>query len=156
MNLSIRSARVDDVKAIHSYLLSAASGGLLLARPLSQIYDHIRDFLVLVDKEDKVHGCCAVSIIWDDLAEIRSLYIEEDFRSLGLGRKLVEEGIRRARESLGIKNYFTLTYQTKFFSSLGFEVTDMEILPQKIWTDCFHCPKYPDACDEVAMIKKIN
>ena len=77
--------------------------------------------------------------------------MEEDWRKKGIGRQLVEvciyEGI-----TLGLFRIFTLTYKKEFFAKLGFHEVDRATLPEKVWSDCFRCPKYPDYCDEVAMI----
>jgi N-acetylglutamate synthase and related acetyltransferases len=151
MDFSLRHAVLDDVKVIHGFLLSAAGQGQLLSRPLHSIYTHIRDFIVLVDKKDQVRGCCAVSVIWDNLAEVRSLYVDEDLRGLRLGRKLVEAGMDLTLD-LGVTRFFSLTYAVPFFASMGFAEISKDQLPQKVWTDCLNCPKFPH-CDEVAMLK---
>ncbi|HOO91233.1 MAG TPA: GNAT family N-acetyltransferase, partial [Syntrophales bacterium] len=101
--------------------------------------------------DDVVVGVCAMHIFWENLAEVRSLYVEEEYRRSGVGRKLVEACISDAI-TLDLLRIFALTYQTEFFKSIGFEVADKAELPEKIWTDCINCPKYPDFCDEVAMI----
>jgi len=90
-------------------------------------------------------------IFWENLAEVRSLYVEKKYRKSGVGRNLVEACISEAI-TLDLLRIFTLTYQTEFFKSVGFVVTDKSELPEKVWSDCINCPKYPDFCDEVAMI----
>ena len=55
----------------------------------------------------------------------------------------------------GTVRVFALTYQEKFFNHLGFATVDKDVLPQKIWADCVHCPKYPD-CDEFAVVYDIR
>jgi amino-acid N-acetyltransferase len=99
----------------------------------------------------KIVGICAMNIIWENLAEIRSLYVDEAFRKKGIGRKLVEFCISDAI-TLELFRIFTLTYKKEFFAGLGFKEVDRSILPEKVWSDCFRCPKYPDYCDETAMI----
>lgn len=149
MEAFIRKARVRDVKSIHALLLQSASKGLLLARSLSELYIHVREFYVLDDGDGTVLGCCSLSIVWENLAEVRSLNIAESARRAGHGRALVESCLNEARE-FGITHVFSLTYQVDFFHALGFHEVSKESLPQKIWIDCVHCPKYPD-CDETAM-----
>jgi len=153
MDFFLRHAVIDDTKTIHQFLLSAAGQGLLLSRPLHSIYTHIRDFIVLVDKENQVRGCCAVSVIWDNLAEVRSLYVDESLRGQHFGRKLVETGIDLTL-GLGVNRFFSLTYSVDFFASMGFAEINKDKLPQKVWTDCLNCPKFPN-CDEVAMLKEM-
>ncbi len=151
--LTLRKATVADIKGIHAILLNAASSGLLLPRSLSQLYSHCRDFHVLESAGETILGCCALSVVWDDLAEIRSLFLENSLRGQGWGRKLTELCMAEAK-NLGIRRVFTLTYQTGFFSSIGFLEVGKDLLPQKIWADCIHCPKFPE-CDEIAMLKEI-
>lgn len=149
----MQRALVSDVKGIHTLLLAAAGSGQLLPRPLSDLYNHLRDFLVLRDSRGNVAGCCALAVIWEDLAEVRSLFLPENLRGKGYGRLLVEGCLDEAR-GLGVRRVFTLTYKTEFFSKMGFAEVGKEVLPQKIWADCIHCPKFPD-CDEIAMQREI-
>ena len=146
----IRKARMQDVKAIHKLLMSCSNDGLLLPRPLNQLYSHLREFYV-VDPDDgtDVVGCCSLAIMWEDLAEVRSLAVAESARKGGLGSKLVEACLSES-VTLGIYKVFTLTYQVNFFQKLGFEVVQKDVLPQKVWADCINCPKFPE-CDETAM-----
>lgn len=148
----LRKARIGDVKTIHRMINFSAGRGEMLSRSLMDIYGSLRDFYVYVDesKGDLV-GVCAMTVIWENLAEIRSLYVEEGYRRQGIGQQLVEACISEAI-TLELFRIFTLTYKTKFFARLGFHEVDRKTLPEKIWSDCFRCAKYPDFCDEVAMI----
>jgi len=123
----------------------------MLPRSLMDLYASLRDFYVSIDDEGSLVGFCAMHIFWENLAEVRSLYVRDQDRRKGLGRKLVEACISEAI-TLDLLRIFTLTYQTEFFQSLGFVVTDRSELPEKVWSDCFKCSKYPDFCDEIAMI----
>jgi amino-acid N-acetyltransferase len=114
------------------------------------LYRHLREFYVLADIGGTVCGCCALAIVWEDIAEIRSLTVREDMRGQGLGRRLVHACMAEAAD-LGIPRVFTLTYKTEFFSKLGYRVVEKDVLPNKIWADCIHCAKFPD-CDEIAML----
>ena len=153
MEYELQKALVGDIKGIHSLLLAAAGSGVLLPRPLSDLYNHVRDFRILRDRGGNVAGCCALAVIWEDLAEIRSLFLREDLRGQGQGRILVDACLEEAR-ALGIRRVFTLTYKTEFFSKMEFAEVGKDVLPQKIWADCIHCPKFPD-CDEIAMQRDI-
>ena len=147
----IRKATINDVKAIHKLLSTYADQGLLLPRSLSDIYDHLRDYFVLLDhgKESPVIGTCALGICWEDLAEVRSLAILEDRQGEKGGSGLVEACLNEA-ESLGLKRVFVLTYVTGFFEKMGFKEIGKSSLPHKVWADCLKCHKFPD-CDETAM-----
>lgn len=154
MDYVVRKAVVGDIKGIHALLLEAAGSGQLLSRPLSNLYGSTRDFIVLCEAQSgALVGCCALALIWEDLAEIRSLFVQPSLRGRGWGKVFVERCMEDARE-LGIRRLFTLTYQTVFFGKLGFAVVGKESLPHKIWVDCIHCPKFPD-CDEIAMEREI-
>lgn len=151
--LLVRKARLADVKAIHHLLMEWAGRHMLLARPLTQIYTHLRDFFVIctVDEQgvETVQGCCALVIFWEDLAEIRSLAVSPEACGRGYGRMLMDAALEEARE-LGLTRLFALTYQEAFFNKMGFFMVGKDALPQKVWTDCINCPKFPD-CDEIAV-----
>ncbi|MGD0278034.1 MAG: N-acetyltransferase [Smithella sp.] len=151
----LRKARIDDVKTIHRMINSSSGKGEMLPRSLMDIYSSLRDFFVYyAEDETQIIGVCAMNIIWENLAEIRSLYVDEKHRGKGIGRKLVEACVSEAI-TLGLFKVFTLTYKKDFFVQLGFKEIDRSLLPEKIWSDCFRCSKYPDYCDEVAMIVEL-
>lgn len=148
---SFRKAKMADVRAIHRLLLHCAGQSLLLPRSLNQLYGHLRDFYVVSRGPDgPVVGCCALSLCWEDLGEIRSLAVEADCMGKGLGRLLVDKCLDEAAQ-LGLQRVFTLTYVVDFFAKIGFSIVEKETLPQKVWSECINCPKFPD-CDETAML----
>ncbi len=150
----IRKAAITDIKAIHGLLQKYGSKGELLPRPLSELYDHLRDFSVYVDDKNRVIGCCALQFCWENLAEIRSLAVHPDHMRKKIGSKLAEASLREAK-SFNITKVFTLTYRPEFFKKYGFVQIDRSQLPLKIWGDCLLCIKFPD-CDEIAMMKEIT
>lgn len=148
----IRKAKIDDIRQIHRLINMFAGKDLMLARSLNELYENIRDFFVYEDK-NKVVGCCALHISWDDLAEIKSLAVDNQYQKKGAGRSLVEACIQEARH-IGAKQLFALTYIPDFFQKLGFKKIGHHKLPHKIWAECINCHKFPD-CEEIALIKKI-
>jgi len=131
--------------------------GLMLPRPFSQVIEKIRDFVVAVDDlptGPTVRGVAALHVVGEDLAELRSLAVEESLQGKGVGKRLMGLCLDEARE-MRLQKVFTLTYQTEFFSKLGFEKVEKLTLPQKIWGDCVHCAKFSD-CDEIAMLLKLT
>jgi amino-acid N-acetyltransferase len=150
----IRKATIKDIKTIHELLKEYGDKGELLPRPLSVLYDHVRDFLVYVEKEDSVIGCGALQFCWDDLAEIRSLAVHPDHLGKTIGSQLTEAVLAEAK-SFQVKKVFALTYRTDFFKKFGFVQIERSELPLKIWADCIVCVKFPD-CDEIAMMKEIE
>jgi len=151
---AIRKAHQNDVKTMHELLLQSAQKGLLLPRALIYLYVHIRNFYVAESRGGEIVACCALTPIWEELGEICSLVVRDDLRRQGLGRCLVNACINECG-ALHLKKIFALTYQEIFFLSLGFNVVEKDILPQKIWADCVNCPKYPD-CDEIAVLLDIS
>jgi len=149
----IRKATIPDIKAIHRLLQEYGNRGDLLPRPLSELYDHVRDFFVFFE-EGRPIGCCALQFCWEDLAEIRSLAVEPGRLGEGIGSKLAEAALDEARK-FNVRQIFTLTYQPDFFLRFGFRHIDRSELPLKIWSDCILCVKFPD-CDETAMMLDLN
>jgi len=150
--LRIRKASISDVKEIQRLVNEFARKEQMIPRSVNELYENVRDFVVAEDRNGIV-GVCALHVLWDDLAEVRSLAVRSEFQKKGIGRKLVSNCIREAR-ALGIKRVFVLTYQPVFFRKLRFTDTDKAALPQKIWGDCIRCPKFPE-CDEHALIRKV-
>jgi amino-acid N-acetyltransferase len=134
---------------MHKLINDYADKGEMLARPLSELYEDIRDFLVIREGE-RVVACAALHVDWEDLAEIRSVAVAEDKKRTGLGARLVKACLEDA-EALGIKTVFCFTYKPGFFKRQGFVDIDKMELPRKVWTDCFRCPKFPN-CDEAALV----
>jgi amino-acid N-acetyltransferase len=147
--LKLRKARISDLKEVHKLINDFAKREQMIARSLNELYETLRDFVVC-DSDDKVCGVCALHIMWEDLAEIRSLAVDQDHQKKGIGKKLIRQCLKEAR-TLGVKKVFALTYSPDFFKKLGFEDADKSSLPQKIWGDCLRCPRFPE-CDEHAVI----
>ena len=145
----IRKAQISDVKEIQRLLITFASRGDMLSRSLSEIYESLRDFYVC-EESGVILGAAALHIVWDDLAEVRSVAVSEEAGRKGLGSQLVQACIAEARE-IGLRRIFCLTYKPDFFGKHGFHLVDKSELPHKVWGDCIKCVKFPD-CDENAMI----
>lgn len=146
----IRPATIHDVPRIAEVINSHAELGKMLFKSYAQLYEDLRDFGVY-EADGQIVGCAALTIIWADLAEIRSLAVEDDYRGRGIGTELVEWTVNEARR-LGIRRLMALTYEQAFFGKLGFEVVAKETLPLKVWSDCVRCPKR-DGCDEIAVVR---
>jgi amino-acid N-acetyltransferase len=145
----LRKAGIEDMKKIHGIINFSASRGEMLPRSLGELYDNMRDYFVY-EENGSILGTCALHICWEDLAEVRSLCVVESSRKKGIGEMLVNACLEEAKR-FNIGRIFLLTYQEEFFKKCGFKPVDKKELPQKIWSDCIKCPKFPE-CDEVAMI----
>lgn len=146
--MKIRKARISDLREVQKLINEFARREEMIPRSLNELYESMRDLLVCED-DGTIAGVCALHILWEDLAEIRSLAVRKEHQRMGLGRKLVKRCLAEAR-SLGIYRVFVLTYQPDFFRKLGFTDAEKSGLPQKIWGDCIRCPKFPE-CDEHAL-----
>jgi len=144
----VEKAKISDVPQMHKLINHFAGLGEMLARPLSEMYENLRDYFVVI-RDNKVIGCAALHIMWADLAEIKSVAVYSDFQKLGIGKLLVDACIKEAHE-MEIRTIFCLTYKPEFFSRFGLSEVDKMELPQKVWTECYRCPKFPN-CDEVAL-----
>ena len=121
VDYSVRPARTSDVRAIRGLVDANVASGRLLDKATVTLYEDIQEFLVADRASDsQVIGCGALHVMWEDLAEIRTIAVDEACRREGVGQILVEALLARARE-LGVRRVFVLTFAVKFFSRLGFE-----------------------------------
>ena len=128
--MKLRKAKITDAPQIQKIINQYAEKKLMLMRSLNEIYNRIQCFYV-IEHNGKVIGCCAVNIIWDDLAEIKSLAVIPKYCKRGLGEKLVQQCHEEAKK-LGVKRVFALTYIPKFFKKFGYKEISREELPHKI------------------------
>ena len=150
----IRPATVHDVPRVAEIINSHAELGRMLFKSYAQLYEGLRDFAVYESDDGSVVGCTALSIIWADLAEVRSLAVDDRQRGKGIGSQLTRWTVGEARR-LGIRRIMSLTYEQRFFEKLGFVVVDKDSLPLKVWSDCVRCPKNQN-CDEIAMVRELT
>jgi argininosuccinate lyase/amino-acid N-acetyltransferase len=145
---TVRRARLTDVPAIAGVMAQYVMQGVLLPRPVSELYQCLREFVV-AERGGEVVACAALRVLWDDVAEVRTLAVRPDHHGRGLGGVLVQSLIADAK-ALGVPRVIALTREVPFFERCGFVVVPRESLPRKVWTDCVRCPKR-HACDEVAV-----
>ena len=139
-----------DVDEIYELIALYAAQGLMLPKPHRVLYETLREFVVAEEvASKKIVGVGALHLTWNELAEVRSMAVDENFSRQGIGSAIVKKLLAEGR-AVGVKEFFTLTYRPDFFASLGFEVTTKESLPHKIWKECIDCPKFSN-CDEIAM-----
>ncbi|HOE28120.1 MAG TPA: N-acetyltransferase [bacterium] len=151
--MKIRKALLSDAPGIQKLINEFADKDLMLPRSLNHIYENIRDYYVAEEK-GRMIGCAALHIVWGDLAEVNSLAVRDSHKGKGTGRALVSRCLDEAR-GLGIRRVFALTYVPKFFRKCGFSRIAKSKLPQKIWSDCLNCHKFPD-CGEVSVAVDID
>lgn len=150
--METHSAKITDAKAIYSLINSYAEEDKMLFRSMADIYN-LQSFTV-AELNGRVVGCCALQVIWSDLAEIKSLAVDQTNTQKGIGSDLVAAAVEQAAK-LGAERVFALTLYPDFFVKQGFEVIQKDKLPMKVWSDCAKCPKQQN-CDEIAVIKEIQ
>ena len=153
MTFQIEKAKISDAVRMHQLINHFADRGEMLHRPLSEIYENIRDYFV-VRQEGEAVACVALHVVWEDLAEIKSMAVQEEWQERGLGLALALACLQEAMD-LGIPTVFCLTYKPGFFEKVGFQRVDVMQLPRKIWGECYRCPKFPN-CDEVALVYQVD
>lgn len=124
-DVTIRPAKTTDVSTIRELVDTYAPERRLLSKATVTLYEAVPDFLV-VEKNGKVIGAGAVHVLWEDLAEVRTVAIFPEHKRLGIGSQLLEALLKRAQD-LGVKRLFCLTFETKFFAQHGF--TEIEGTP---------------------------
>jgi len=153
MSITFNKAKLTDITAMQEMVLPEVMSGVILFRSDDEVATNIRSYVLAFDA-DKVIGFVALHIHAPDLAEVRSLIVDTNYRGKKIGSDLVLYTINEAKE-LGIKQLFTLTYQKAFFEKLHFNEIPKESLPKhKIWADCVKCKHFP-ICDEIALIIKL-
>jgi amino-acid N-acetyltransferase len=148
--MKVEKAKISDAQQIYELVNTFADRGEMLPRALSDVFQNLREYFVIRGEDGKVLACVAAHISWDDMSEVRSLAVAEKDQNKGLGARLVKACIDEAK-ALDIPTMFCLTYKPAFFEKVGFHTVDKMELPRKVWSECYHCPKFPD-CDEIAMI----
>jgi amino-acid N-acetyltransferase len=117
--LVIRPARTSDVKAIRELVDSYAAPGKMLTKETVTLFESVQEFTV-AEEDGAIVGCGALHILWEDLAEVRTVAVKQGRQKEGIGHKILERVIERARE-VGVQRIFCLTFQTEFFGRHGFE-----------------------------------
>ena len=145
-----RNAILRDVEQIHAIMEPYYPDGTLLPRHIPELCENVRDFVV-AECEERIIGCGALHLDGLHLAEIRSIAVHPKAKGLGAGRLVVEALLQEA-ERHNVTCVCLFTRIPEFFSRVGFNVASREDLPDKIYKDCIHCPRFY-ACDEIAMVR---
>jgi amino-acid N-acetyltransferase len=136
MSLLIRQARTSDIKAIRGIIDEYAAGRRLLTKETVTLYESVQEFTV-AEIDGKVVGCGAVHVLWEDLAEVRSVAVDTTLRGKGVGHGILEVLIKRAAE-LGVKRIFCLTFETQFFGRHGFKEIEGTPVSPEVYAELLH------------------
>lgn len=123
----VRAARTSDIDAILAIRMPLEGSAVLLGHEKVSFFEAVSEFVVAVDNTDTVIGAGALHVMWEDLAEVRSVVVAESYRSSGVGSAVIEALLAKAG-ALGIKRVFCLTFETDFFAKFGFtEISDVPV-----------------------------
>ena len=147
--INIRPAVVEDVAEIVALVNTHAFQGSVLPRSLQSVYDTVEDWIV-AEAEGKILGCVSLLPYSSGLVEVRSLAVRYRYQGLGIGTRLMKALLDEAKRRR-IPTLFALTRKMPFFSRFGFQVTERDLFPEKVWHDCRLCPLM-EHCDETAMV----
>jgi amino-acid N-acetyltransferase len=132
MDVCIRRARTSDIRDIRSLVDTYTADRRLLSKATVTLYEAVQEFWVAVDGDDRVLGCGALHVMWEDLAEIRTVAVDPAYRGMKIGHRIVSELLDVARE-LGVARVFCLTFETRFFGSFGFTEIDGAPVPHGVY-----------------------
>lgn len=118
---TVRPAKTSDVHAIRNLVRPLAEERILLDKEAVTYYESIQEFLVAEDAEGNVVGCGGLHVIWEDIAEIRTLATSGELRGKGVGHVLLSGLLKRAKD-VGVSRVFCLTFEVAFFERQGFKV----------------------------------
>ncbi|MFD5215424.1 amino-acid N-acetyltransferase [Microbacterium sp. NPDC058345] len=128
----VRAARSADISGIHALLDPLVEQRILLGKDLAVLYGAVQEFVV-AEAEGELIGCGALHVMWEDLGEVRTLLVRDDWLHHGVGRAIVEDLERRARE-LGLSRLFCLTFETDFFIRRGFAPIGEQIVDADVYS----------------------
>jgi amino-acid N-acetyltransferase len=127
--LTIRPAKTSDVSTIRKLVDTYAPERRLLSKATVTLYEAVPEFLV-IENNGQVIGAGAIHVLWEDLAEVRTVAVFPEFKDNGIGSQILEALLKRAKE-LGVKRVFCLTFETKFFAKHGFaEIEGTPVEPE--------------------------
>ena len=117
----LRPARTSDIIAIQAMRAPLVDSNVLLQHQLVSLYERVQEFVVAEAEDGQILAAGALHVMWGDLAEVRSLVVDQKARGLGLGKAVVEALVERA-SSLGVRRVFCLTFEVDFFVRCGFDI----------------------------------
>jgi N-acetylglutamate synthase-like GNAT family acetyltransferase len=150
---TLRTATVEDASAIYALIGEYLSEGHLLPRALSEILVRVDRFVVAVHDDDVV-AFAELAPLSRSVAEVRSMVVSREARSLGVGRRIVDELVRRAAVA-GFDKLCAFTHSPGYFVHLGFSIVPHAWLPEKIVTDCHACSRFR-LCGQYAVVRTLE
>ncbi|WP_460775618.1 amino-acid N-acetyltransferase [Microbacterium sp. GXF7504] len=136
---TVRHARTADVRSIHEMLEPYVQRRILLGKDIVVLYEAVQQFVVAEDADGRVIGCGALHVMWEDLGEVRTLIVADEWLHRGVGRAIVEALEADAR-SLGLRHLFCLTFEVDFFTRRGFEPIGEHVVDPDVYAQLVRSP----------------
>ncbi|GAA1705246.1 amino-acid N-acetyltransferase [Microbacterium sediminicola] len=136
---TVRGARTADVRGIQAMLEPWVQRRILLGKDLVVLFESVQQFVVAENADGELVGCGALHIMWEDLGEVRTLIVAEGWLHRGVGRAIVEQLERNARE-LGLTRLFCLTFEVDFFTARGFTPIGEQVVDPDVYTQLIRSP----------------
>ena len=134
MSIAVRPARTSDVAAIRRLVDLYAPRGILLDKPTVTLFEDVQEFLVACDAGGTAVGCGALHVMWEDVAEVRTLAVDPAVRGAGVGHALLDQLLARARD-VGVQRVFCLTFEVDFFTRHGFREMEGSPVAPDVYTE---------------------
>ena len=134
MTFSVRPARTSDVPDVQRLITPLVERGILLGKQRVVFYESIQEFLIAEDENGNAIGCGALHVMWEDLAEVRTLAVEESWLRRGVGHAILDR-LEQKAEQLGIHRLFCLTFEVDFFTKHGFEQMSEEPMDPELYAE---------------------
>lgn len=134
MSFSVRRARTADVATIAELLAPYVDERILLGKERVDLFEQVQEFRVAEPEGGGLVGCGALHVMWEDLAEVRSLAVRRDLRKSGVGATILDRLIQDARD-LGVSRLFCLTFEVEFFARFGFEPVTDELVDERVFAE---------------------
>ncbi|MBN2447981.1 MAG: amino-acid N-acetyltransferase [Phycisphaerae bacterium] len=134
MNATVRRARTGDVRSIRQLVDQYAARRILLSKEMVTLYEDVQEFWVAEEPAGAIVGCGALHVMWEDLAEVRTLATHPDWVGRGIGHAVLSTLLDVARD-LGISRVFCLTFEVDFFKRYGFEVVEGNVVPPEVYAE---------------------
>lgn len=148
----IRAGTQTDARRLHRLITANLAEGHLLPRTLADLVEHGERFVVGTVR-GRIVGCAELAPLSPTVAEVRSLVVDEAHRSLGLGRRIVDE-LRHQAVGRGFEQLCAFTHEPAYFARLGFSVVSHVSIPEKIAKDCRQCTLF-GRCGQFAMVSDL-
>lgn len=134
MSFTVRRARTGDVRGIQNLVEPLVQRRILLGKDLVVFYESVQEFRVAETPDGELIGCGALHVLWQDLGEVRTLAVADEWRHRGVGHSLLQR-IEVDAAELGLTRLFCLTFETAFFGGHGFDLIEERIVDPEVFTE---------------------